>query len=82
MNHKRKDYISWDEYFMGVAVLVGNAFQGSEYTGGSLYCRKRQHVFFPWDITDFPNGCSAMMIFRGHREGEALRDTNILLYNA
>ena len=23
MSGKRKDYISWDEYFMGVAVLSG-----------------------------------------------------------
>ena len=23
MSEKRKDYISWDEYFMGVAMLTG-----------------------------------------------------------
>ena len=26
MGDKRKDYISWDEYFMGVAKLSGIAF--------------------------------------------------------
>ena len=36
---KREDYISWDEYFMGVAML-SNAFQGSEFTGGCLYCQQ------------------------------------------
>ncbi len=25
MTGKRKDYISWDEYFMGVAILSGSA---------------------------------------------------------
>ena len=29
MSDKRKDYISWDEYFMGVAMLSGNVFSRS-----------------------------------------------------
>ena len=40
MSAKRSDYISWDEYFMGVP--VGDAVQGSEYPGGSLHCQPGQ----------------------------------------
>ena len=41
---KRKDYISWDEYFMGVAMLSGlrskdpnTQEQRPEYSGRCLY---------------------------------------------
>ena len=37
MGSKRKDYISWDEYFMGVAMLSGMP----EYTGWLLYRKPR-----------------------------------------
>ena len=33
MGSKRKDYISWDEYFMGVAMLSGTPGCGSVYWG-------------------------------------------------
>ena len=36
MGSKREDYISWDEYFMGVALLSGMTLQRSQYTGGML----------------------------------------------
>lgn len=41
MTGKRKDYISCDEYFMGVAVLSGMQFKRSEYAGGCLHCQRR-----------------------------------------
>ena len=53
MGDKRKDYISWDEYFMGIATLSGmrskdpntqvgacivsHALKRSEHAGGGLY---------------------------------------------
>ena len=36
---KRTDYISWDEYFMGVADLSGRR---SKDPGGCLYCQRGQ----------------------------------------
>ncbi len=39
VNYKRTDYLSWDEYFMGVAMMFRNAFQGSEFSGRCLYCK-------------------------------------------
>ena len=39
MTEKRKYYISWDEYFMGVAMLSGMRSKRSGNTGGLLYCQ-------------------------------------------
>ena len=36
-NMKKEDYLSWDEYFMGVAILSGDAFQGSQLPGRIMY---------------------------------------------
>ena len=36
---KRKDYISWDEYFMGVASLAALRSKGSKYSGGSMHSK-------------------------------------------
>ena len=36
-SEKRKDYISWDEYFMGIAMLSVYALEGSEYPGGCVH---------------------------------------------
>lgn len=44
MSDKREDYLTWDEYFMGVAMLW-DAFQGSEYSGRMLYCESGQQDF-------------------------------------
>ncbi len=41
-NEKRTDYISWDEYFMGVAILSGMSAQRPKFTGRSLYCKPGQ----------------------------------------
>ena len=41
MSGKRQDYISWDEYFMGVAILSGMTVKRSEYPGGMLYRKCR-----------------------------------------
>lgn len=38
MTEKRKDYISWDEYFMGVAMLSGMR-STPKYTGRVLHCQ-------------------------------------------
>ena len=42
MGSKRKDYISWDEYFMGVAMLSGMRSKDPEHPGGLLYRKPGQ----------------------------------------
>lgn len=39
LNHKREGYLTWDEYFMGVAMLSGMR-SGSQFTGRSVYCQR------------------------------------------
>ena len=38
MSDKRTDYLSWDEYFMGVAMLSGMRSKDPN-TGWVLYCK-------------------------------------------
>ena len=42
MSDKRSDYITWDEYFMGVANFLPEKFQRPKHTGGGLYCESGQ----------------------------------------
>ena len=37
MSEKRSDYISWDEYFMGVAALAGMRSKDPEHPGRRLH---------------------------------------------
>ena len=39
MSDKRKDYITWDEYFMGVAELSAKRSQRPQHSGGGMYCK-------------------------------------------
>ena len=41
MSGKRKDYISWDEYFMGVAVLSGMRSKDPNTQVGACNCQRR-----------------------------------------
>lgn len=41
MSDKRQDYISWDEYFMGVAMLSAMRSKDPHHAGGSLHCQRR-----------------------------------------
>ena len=42
MSDKREDYLTWDEYFMGVAMLSG---MRSKDSGRMLYCESGQQDF-------------------------------------
>ena len=42
MSGKRKDYISWDEYFMGVAVLSGMRSKDAQRTQCDLKLPRRK----------------------------------------
>ncbi len=66
---KRTDYISWDEYFMGVALLAARPQQGPEHAG------RRPAIVSPDNIilsTGY-NGLALLLqrrrFFRGEREG-------------
>ena len=39
MSGKRQGYISWDEYFMGVAELSGMRSKDPNFPGGILHCQ-------------------------------------------
>ena len=58
MSGKREDYISWDEYFMGVAVLSG---------------MRSKDPNTPMGYNGFPTGCSDDE-FPWEREGEPLEN--------
>ena len=45
MSEKRRDYISWDEYFMGVAMLTGMRSKDPSTQVGA--CIVSAHLIFP-----------------------------------
>ena len=49
LNHKREGYLTWDEYFMGVAMLSGMRSKDPNSQVGA--CIVSMIIkFFPWDI--------------------------------
>lgn len=64
MSTKRQDYISWDEYFMGVAMLSGMRSKDPNTQVGACIVSDK-HKFFPWDIMDFQPDVP-MMISHGY----------------
>lgn len=75
MNHKRKDYITWDEYFMGVAVLSGmRSKDPSSQVGACIVSQDNKILSMGYN--GFPMGCSDNE-FPWAREGGEL-DTKYL----
>ena len=72
---KRKDYISWDEYFMGVAHLSGMRSKDPNTQVGACIVSSDNKIL-SMGYNGFPNGCSDEE-FPWSREGEAL-DTKYL----
>ena len=70
MNEKRKDYISWDEYFMGIAYLSGMRSKDPNTQVGACIVSK-DHKILSVGYNGFPIGCSDD-IFPWAREGEPL----------
>jgi len=70
MNEKRKDYISWDEYFMGIAILSGLRSKDPSSQVGSCIVSEDNKIL-SMGYNGFPNGCSDDE-FPWTREGEAL----------
>lgn len=70
MSEKRKDYISWDEYFMGVAKLAAHRSKDPNSQVGSCIVSTDNKIL-SIGYNGFPRGCSDD-IFPWSREGETL----------
>ena len=65
---KREDYISWDEYFMGVAVLAAKRSKDPNTQVGACIVNKSKRILST-GYNGFPYGCSDDT-FSWDREGE------------
>lgn len=65
---KREEYISWDEYFMGVAILASNRSKDPGTQVGACIVDKN-NVIISTGYNGFPQGCSDDE-FPWNREGE------------
>lgn len=54
---KRKDYISWDEYFMGVALLASKRSKDPNTQVGACIVDKN-NIILSTGYNGFPKGCS------------------------
>ena len=54
---KRKDYISWDEYFMGVALLAAKRSKDPNTQVGACIVNKNKRILST-GYNGFPYGCS------------------------
>lgn len=70
MSDKRKDYITWDEYFMGVSVLSGMRSKDPNTQVGACIVGADNRIL-SMGYNGFPNGCSDEL-FPWDREGEGL----------
>ena len=74
-DEKRKDYISWDEYFMGVAMLAGMRSKDPNSQVGACIVSQDNKIL-SMGYNGFPMGCSDDE-FPWAREGDEL-DTKYL----
>lgn len=70
MGAKRRDYISWDEYFMGVASLAGMRSKDPHTQVGACIVSNDNKIL-SMGYNGFPQGCSDD-IFPWEREGDML----------
>jgi len=70
MSGKREDYISWDEYFMGVAALAGMRSKDPNTQVGACIVSENNKIL-SMGYNGFPRGCSDEE-FPWEREGELL----------
>lgn len=72
MSDKREDYISWDEYFMGVAKLSGMRSKDPNTQVGACIVSD-DHKILSMGYNGFPKGCSDDE-FPWAREGDPLEN--------
>lgn len=65
---KREDYISWDEYFMGVALLAAKRSKDPNTQVGACIVNKNKRILST-GYNGFPYGCSDDL-FPWEREGD------------
>ena len=70
MSTKRQDYITWDEYFMGVAHLSGMRSKDPNTQVGACIVSKDNKIL-SMGYNGFPNGCSVEE-FPWDKQGEEL----------
>lgn len=70
MNSKRKDYISWDEYFMGIAKLSGMRSKDPNSQVGACLVSEENKILSV-GYNGFPRGCSDDE-YPWEREGDPL----------
>lgn len=68
MSHKRTDYISWDEYFMGVAILSGMRSKDPSTQVGACIVSQDNKIL-SMGYNGFPMGCDDD-IFPWNRDGD------------
>ena len=68
MANKREDYISWDEYFMGVAILSGQRSKDPNTQVGCCIVSQDNKIL-SMGYNGLPTGCSDEE-FPWNREGE------------
>lgn len=57
MSQKRRDYITWDEYFMGVAILSGQRSKDPSTQVGACIVSQDNKIL-SMGYNGFPKGCS------------------------
>ncbi len=70
---KKKDYISWDEYFMGVALLAAARSKDPSTQVGACIVDEENRIVST-GYNGFPYGCSDDE-YPWAREGETMQDT-------
>ena len=70
VNHKRTDYLSWDEYFMGVAMMSGMLSKDPNSQVGACIVSEDNKIL-SMGYNGFPKGCSDDE-FPWAREGDSL----------
>ena len=72
MSDKRTDYLSWDEYFMGIALMSAMRSKDPGTQVGACIV-SQNHRILSMGYNGFPNGCSDD-VFPWSREGDALEN--------
>ena len=72
MSGKREDYITWDEYFMGVSILSGMRSKDPHTQVGACIVSP-DHKILSMGYNGFPTGCTDED-FPWNREGEPLEN--------
>lgn len=70
---KKKDYLSWDEYFMGIAILASKRSKDPNTQVGSCIAND-DNIIVSIGYNGFPRGCSDDE-FPWEREAEKMEDT-------